>query len=157
AAGGEESTAAAAANEAERQYDRGLALWGLGQREDALTSYERASACNDPRALSKLAIGRLILADWTHVDALPDALRSRLAEGSFVDPLTSLAFGLEPQVRLQAARNCIRVFSPVVKTPFVHSVAERTDKLRVAYLSSDFRQHPVGLAIAELIERHDKS
>ena len=32
---------------------------------------------------------------------------------------------------------------------------EHSGKLRVAYLSSDFRQHPVGLAIVELLERHD--
>jgi protein O-GlcNAc transferase len=152
-----EGTSAAASNDGERYYDRGLSLWGLGRREEALANYERASACNDPRALSKLAIGRLIVADWAHARDLADTLRSRIAEGSFIDPLTTLAFGLEPSVRLQAARNCIRVFSPVAKTPFVHSHTNRTDKLRIAYVSGDFRQHPVGLAIAELFERHDKS
>ena len=35
-------------------------------------------------------------------------------------------------------------------------VAE-ADKLRIAYLSADFRQHPVGVAIAELLERHDRT
>ena len=30
------------------------------------------------------------------------------------------------------------------------------DRLRVDYLSADLREHPVGLQIAELIERHDR-
>jgi protein O-GlcNAc transferase len=148
---------ASVSHDAEAHYDRGLSLWALGKREEAIASYEKGSACNDPRALSRLAIGRLTMADWDRADDLADALRSRIAEGSFVDPLTTLAFGLEPSVRLNAARNCTRVFAPVGKTVFVHSNPGGTDKLRVAYLSSDFRRHPVGLAIAELLERHDRT
>jgi protein O-GlcNAc transferase len=151
----DERAAAAVSHDAEAHYDRGLSLWSLGRREEALVSYENAAARNDPRALSKLAIGRLITADWARAGNLADALRRRIAEGRFVDPMTTLAFGLEPAVALDAARNCIRVFSPVAKTPFVHSNPGRVDKLRIAYLSSDFRRHPVGLAVVELIERHD--
>jgi protein O-GlcNAc transferase len=153
----DEKTSAAISHEAEAHYDRGLSLWALGKREEALASYEKASAYNDPRALSKLAMGRLIMADWACAGDLAGALRSCITEGSFVDPLTTLAFGLDPVVRLNAAKNCIRVFAPFAKTPFVHSRLGRADKLRIAYLSSDFRQHPVGVAIAELFERHDKT
>jgi protein O-GlcNAc transferase len=157
AANSDEAALAAISRAAEAHYDRGLSLWALGKREEAIASYERASALGDPRALSKLAIGRLIMADWARAAALPDVLRSRIAEGSFVDPLTTLAFGLEPSVRLDAARNCIRVFSPVAKAPFVHPPRAKIDKLRIAYVSGDFRQHPVGVAMAELLERHDKT
>jgi protein O-GlcNAc transferase len=147
----------ATSHDAEAHYDRGLSLWALGKRDEAIESYEKASARNDPRALSRLAIGRLSNADWADAGDLADALRSCIAQGSFVDPLTTLAFGLEPLVRLNAARNCVRIYTPVAKTRFVHSTLDRTDKLRIAYLSADFRQHPVGVAVAELFERHDKT
>src|SRR5262249_10728285 len=156
-AAGEHGISPAVAREAEAHYERGLSLWALGRREEAIASYERAAALNDPRALSKLAIARLIVADWAQTCDLADALRRRVAEGSFVDPLTTLAFGLEPAVKLRAARNCIRVFAPVAATRFVHGKPRQADKLRVAYLSGDFRQHPVGTAVAELFERHDKA
>ena len=63
----------------------GLSLWALGKREEAIESYEKASACNHPRALSKLAISRLSVADWARTDELAGALRAHIAEGSFVD------------------------------------------------------------------------
>ena len=155
--GSDEEAGTAVSHNAEACYERGLSLWALGKREEAIESYEKASACNHPRALSKLAISRLSVADWTRADELAGALRAHIAEGSFVDPLTTLAFGFESSVRLNAARNCVRIYSPVAKTPFVHATPGRADKLRIAYLSADFRRHPVGVAIAELLERHDRT
>src|SRR5262249_7624406 len=32
-----------------------------------------------------------------------------------------------------------------------------TNKIHIAYLSADFRQHPVGVQLAGLIEQHDRS
>ena len=153
----DEKAGTAVSHDAEAYYERGLSLWALGKREEAIASYEKASACHHPRALSKLAISRLSVADWARADELAGALRTHIAEGSFVDPLTTLAFGFESLVRLNAARTCIRIYSPVAKTPFVHATPGRVDKLRIAYLSADFRRHPVGVAIAELIERHDRT
>ena len=155
--GNGEGTSPAIAHDAETHYDRGLALWALCRREEAIASYERAAANNDPRALSKLAMGRLIMADWAGAAGLAEALRGRIAQGSFVDPMTTLAFGLEPSVRLDAARTCIRVFSPLAKPNFVHPICTEVGKLRIAYVSGDFRQHPVGVAAVELIERHDRA
>jgi protein O-GlcNAc transferase len=144
-------------NDSDAHYDRGISLWMLGQREAALASYERAFSLNDTRAVSKLALGRLIVADWRGADDLTGALRARIADGSIVDPLTTLAFGFEPALRLRAARTCVEFFAPAPRMPFVHLNAGKAEKLRIAYLSSDFRQHPVGLAIVELIERHDRA
>src|SRR5262249_20791673 len=44
-----------------------------------------------------------------------------------------------------------------VPSPFVHATPRKADKLRIAYLSSDFWQHPVGAAVVELFERHDRA
>jgi predicted O-linked N-acetylglucosamine transferase (SPINDLY family) len=46
---------------------------------------------------------------------------------------------------------------PEAPKPFIHSTTIQPGKLRIAYLSADFRQHPVGVAIAELFEGHDKT
>ena len=41
--------------------------------------------------------------------------------------------------------------------PVLSGAASAHDKLRIAYLSSDFRHHPVGATVAELFERHEHS
>lgn len=38
-----------------------------------------------------------------------------------------------------------------------HDVGARKQRLRIAYLSADLRNHPVGMVIPEVIERHDRS
>ena len=100
----DEKAGTAVSHDAEAYYERGLALWALGKHEEAIASYEKASACHHPRALSKLAMSRLSVADWARADELAGALRTHIAEGSFVDPLTTLAFGFKSLVRLNAAR-----------------------------------------------------
>ena len=92
---------------------------------------------------------------WDQAERLARALRARVDEGNFVDPLTSLAFGFEPAIQLKTAETCIRLFSPVARCSFTHRTKDDPEKLRIAYVSSNFRQHPVGLAIVELLERHD--
>jgi predicted O-linked N-acetylglucosamine transferase (SPINDLY family) len=148
---------AAIPHDAEALFSRGNSLWALGSRREAIESLEKASAFNHPRALSKLAICRLAICDWANADMLADALRNNIAEANFVDPLTSVAFGFEPAVQLKAARVCVRIFAPLTAKPFVNSTVRQAGKLRISYLSSNFRQQPVAVSIAELLERHDRA
>ena len=154
---GYDAILAAAPHDAEPLYKRGKSLWALGKREEAMASYERAWALDHPRALSELAMCRLHVADWPRADELADPLRAQIAEARLVDPFVPMAFGFHPIDQLKSAGRYISTKVPEAATPFIHSTAAQTDKLRIAYLSSDFRQHPVGAAIAELLERHDKT
>jgi len=148
---------AAAPHNGEVLYNRGKSLWALGKLEEAMASYEQARAHNHPRALGDLAMCRLRIADWPSAVSLAGALRTHLAEGGLVDPFALMALGLDPSDQLESSRRYVRTRIADAPTPFVHASAIRPDKLRIAYLSSDFRQHPVGTAIAELLERHDKT
>jgi protein O-GlcNAc transferase len=148
---------AAVPHDAEALYNRGKSLWASGKREAAMESYERARALGHPRALGELAMCRMRVADWPRADGLAGPLSAHIAEGNFVDPFVTLAFGLPPLEQLKSASRYVRTRIPDAPKPFVHSTAVPADRLRIAYLSSDFRQHPVGVAIAELLERHDKT
>jgi predicted O-linked N-acetylglucosamine transferase (SPINDLY family) len=46
---------------------------------------------------------------------------------------------------------------PASPGPLRASVSYRHDKIRLAYLSADFRRHPVSYQITELIEIHDRA
>jgi protein O-GlcNAc transferase len=144
-------------HDAEALHIRGGTLWSLDRAEEALEYYERASALGHARALSMLALYRLTIADWARAGELAGALRQRIAGGDFIYPFTAVVFGLHPSDQLKAATNYLRICLPPAPKPLGHPAAVRSDKLRIAYLSSDFRQHAVAMAIAELFERHDRT
>ena len=143
--------------DAEAFYIRGHSLWSLDRAEEALESYQQAWALGHTRSLSMLALYRLTIADWARAGELANVLSQRIAEGDFIYPFTAVVFGLHPLDQLKAATNYLRICLPNAPKPLAHPAAVRSDKLRIAYLSSDFRQHAVALAIAELIERHDRA
>jgi protein O-GlcNAc transferase len=143
--------------DSEALYIRANTLWSFDKLEEAIESYEQAWALNHARALSMLALYRLTIVDWTRSGEISEALSKGIAEGAFIYPFTSVVFGLHPHDQLKAATNYLRASLPNAPKPFVHSSAVRSDKLRIAYVSSDFRQHAVASAIAELFEHHDRT
>jgi protein O-GlcNAc transferase len=148
---------AASPRDAEALYNRAKSLWSLDKLEEAIESYAQAWELNHPRALSELAMCRLRIADWARVDTLLEPLRTLVAEGNFVDPFVPMAFRFHPADHLKVARSYIQTVLPAAPTRFAHTTPLPCDKLRIAYLSSDFRAHPVGFAIVDLLERHDKT
>jgi predicted O-linked N-acetylglucosamine transferase (SPINDLY family) len=140
--------------DAEVLHVRAGALWALDRLEEALESYEQAWALGHARSLSMLVLYRLTLADWKGTDELAAALSRGIAEGDFIYPFAAVASGLGPRDQLKAATNILQSAAP---PPPSHPAPVRSDKLRIAYVSSDYRRHAVAYAIAELFGRHDRS
>ena len=136
---------------------RGKSLWTLGRLTDATASYERASALGDLRALGELVLSHLAIADWAGADKLAGRLRAAVDEGHFVHSFAAIALECHPADQLRVVANLTRDVAAAVRKPFVHSNVKGADKLRIAYLSSDYWHHPVGVAIADLLERHDRT
>jgi protein O-GlcNAc transferase len=143
--------------EAVAHFNRGVSLWALEKHREAIESYEKAWAANHPGALSMLAFCRLTLAEWAQVGELTRKLIDSIPDGTFVDPFLSIALGLQPADQMKAAATAMRYFVPVAPKRIAHSNVTHAGKLRIAYLSGDFRRHPVGVAVAELLERHDRT
>jgi predicted O-linked N-acetylglucosamine transferase (SPINDLY family) len=138
-------------------YHRGKSLWTLGRLTDAMASHERASALGDLRALGELVLSHLAIADWAGADKLADRLRAAVDAGHFVHSFAAIALECHPADQLRVVGNLTRGVAAAVRKPFVHSNVKHADKLRIAYLSSDYWHHPVGVAIADLLERHDRT
>jgi protein O-GlcNAc transferase len=138
---------------AKTYHSRGLVLRHLRRFEEALADCERALAL-DP-ALGPVAGERFLLAgllcDWRNRSAAADDLARRIREGQVVGPWIAVTSFDDPQLQLQAAK---RLAEPAVaaagRTP-------RHERLRIAYLSPDFHEHPTAHLLVELIERHDKA
>lgn len=154
---------ALAPDSAEALQNRGELLWDAkSDYSAAIRDLERAMALDPSRPAleGNLVHLKLMLAlkdcDWTQADIMADRMRKVIAAGSYVTPFMALLCDSNAQTQLRAARNVIgQRFSPL--PPLAGSVPYRHQRTKLAYISSDFSEHPVGLQLVRLIELHDRS
>ena len=137
----------------EAQGNRGGALQQLKRHDEALASFEQAGG--QPAAFGGAAMAALNLCDWERVARIGAQMPGRIAAGEAVPPWVLLGYSGDEMLQLECARNVIRTRFPqlppaLAKSRYAH------DKIRLAYISSDFLHHPVAAQIAQLIESHDR-
>jgi protein O-GlcNAc transferase len=141
-------------------YNRGLALRDLRRPAEALASFDRALAIEpDHRyAFGGLADAALTICDWARSERLAAELEVHIAlRSSIISPFTLLGYGAGPSLQLECARMFIEDKMPAPTQPLWNGAVCRHEKLRVAYLSADFREHPVAFLMVELFELHDRA
>jgi protein O-GlcNAc transferase len=145
---------------ADTLHNRGNVLLGLGRHAEAIADYQRAFTLepSHPHAFDSLAFAQLSVCNWEEVARLAphaeECLRANAEPVSLVYPL--YFFGNQAYQQT-AARAYLRANCPPARALLATHAAGASAKLRVAYLSSDFRFHPVASAIVDLIERHDRT
>lgn len=140
-------------------YNRGVALAQMQCFADALADFEAVLAAN-PRhryALSAAANAALNLCDWAKVKQLGQQLAQAVAQNSAViAPFTLLGYSDDTALLLACAKTWL-----ADKGAEGHarrqSLPRGHEKLRIAYISSDFGDHPVGHQLAALLEQHDRA
>jgi predicted O-linked N-acetylglucosamine transferase (SPINDLY family) len=134
-------------------YSRALVLRHMRRFDEALADCERALAL-DP-ALGQVAGERFLVAallcDWRNRAAGTDDLARRIREGQVVSPWLAVTTFDDPELQLTAARRVGESANATAASPPAH------ERLRVAYLSPDFHDHPTAHLLVELIERHDRA
>ncbi len=142
------------------QYGRGITLWESRRFEEALESYERAAAARPehPLAFGAAAHAALHMCDWNRTAKMTPLLVDAIAAGkSGILPFVFLGYSDDPQMQLRCVRNFARHNFAMRPAPLWTGGSYRHDRIRVAYLSSDFRRHPMTSCISELFELHDRS
>jgi protein O-GlcNAc transferase len=140
----------------EANFNRGFSLASLDRLDEAMASYEKARALDHIPARNMLGICRLATADWADAADIAGEVRTDLAAGKSANPLLVMAYGFDLTAQLKAAKSYVRILVPTPPKPFVHSAAMPDEKLRIAYVTTAFREHPIAVAIANLFERHDR-
>ncbi|MBV8754735.1 MAG: tetratricopeptide repeat protein [Hyphomicrobiales bacterium] len=138
---------------------RAFVLLALQRPAEALASYEHVYAANPGHALAfgGIANAALECCDWRRTEEIAPQLPQRVADGRFViEPLTVLGYDCSAGAQFECARHFARFRVPTLPQPLRPRVPYRHDKIRLAYLSADFRRHPVSYQITELIEVHDR-
>jgi len=140
--------------------NRGRVLKELKRFGAAAASYDqaRALAPNHKYAFGGLADCAIKTCDWAWRDRLSDEVRRRAAGGeSILPPFLLLGYCDDAALQLACARNCLLDRLGADRPRLEPGALRRVEKIKVAYLSSDFRLHATSLLAASLFELHDRS
>jgi len=151
---------AARPDNADALYSRGNSFDKLARIDKAIADYESALAIAPEHryAFSTLLRARYTICDWTEVARLLGDLEGRLTDGrSVIEPFQLLCLPTQAPDQLRCARNYVSGKTRALQIPSINFRPRDRDKLRVAYLSADFRVHAVAMLIAELLELHDRA
>ena len=138
---------------------RGNVLFQLKRYDEAAGSYERALvlASDLPYGEGFLAQSRLRCCDWSKIEEDRRTIAAGLRNGRpVIDPFGNLTVSASPADQLHCARIALAGLAPNAPRLW-QGERYRHDRIRLAYLSADFRPHPVAFLIAGVFEHHDKS
>lgn len=127
---------------------------------DALRDYDRILTIDPgyPKLQGQIALAALYDCDWQRMAEVADNLPAHVEAGTpGFDPWTLMGYGAHGPLLISCARNTLREIlpppSPALWTgkPYAHN------RIRLAYLSADFRSHPVGYQLVEVLAHHDRA
>jgi protein O-GlcNAc transferase len=136
---------------------RGEALEALGRHAQAIDSIEAALALQPGHTgtIASLASCAIRVCDWDRVDQAVARLREVRLGIDALHPFLLLSTDIPPtEQTLSLQRRGERLCRSTIANRPARYFHER---LRVAYLSPDFREHPVAYSLAGVIERHDRT
>lgn len=133
-------------------------LTQMGRDDEAIGALERTIALNKtfPFALSKLVASRRKRADWRSFEHEQATLDEAVESGVAIDPFTFFHASSSPARQLTCAKTYVANVAPerageIPRTP------PPVSRLRVAYLSADFRNHATANLMAGVFEEHDRA
>jgi protein O-GlcNAc transferase len=141
--------------------NRGATLVALNRHDEAVSSFDRGFALDPDFAQADdfrapLLLSKLRICDWTNLAAETEELLAMVrAEKPLSLPYAIVAIPSSPAEQLQCARRYVR--DQPAHPPLWQGEVYGHDRLRVAYLSADFNDHPTAYLTAGLFERHDRT
>ena len=139
---------------------RGYAFTNLGRHEDAAQAYEQAQLLEPglPGLSGSRLQAKLQCCDWGEFDSDCSRLIQAVEDDKEpVLPFDCLAVPTSLDVQLKCSRSWVAHNLPTGGEPVWRGERYAHDKIRIGYVSADFRQHPVTYLAAGLFERHDRS
>jgi predicted O-linked N-acetylglucosamine transferase (SPINDLY family) len=149
---------------AKLENNLGCVLFDLGKPEEAVASYDKALGLKPDYAETYSNLGNAFKELGKLDDAVASYRKALAIKPEFTEAGRNLLYsllnvpGLSPQdlfaEHLRFSDNHARHIRPVEDLPNDPTPDRR---LRVGYLSSDFRNHPVGLNMLPLVSSHDRA
>ena len=142
-------------------FNRGGALTAVGRYEEAIASFKRAAALNPELAgadvlRAPLFLSKLRICDWANYQDDAAQLLAMIRAGQPLSvPFAALLLPCMLTDQLQSARRYVQ--DHPAPPPLWRGEIFSHDRIRVAYLSADFREHATSHLAAGLFEQHDRA
>lgn len=151
--------------DADTHNNLGNVLREQGRLDEAIRCYQTALALNPKlhHALAHLVHQRQHCCDWDGLDAQIQELRRIVKEEPHAQ-ISPFAFLSLPGTTAAEQRLCAehwvanrygRLMEEGQRLAYTHSKTAK-NKLKIGYLSADFRRHPLASLVTEVIELHDR-
>ena len=140
-------------------FNRGLALVRLGHYVEAAECYQKVSAMqpDHPQALGELLGCRVMTCNWSEIAQLAPKILARVGQRtSFVVPFYLFAIGSTPSQQLAGAQDWLRYQGLETVERLDACPPDHSGKIKIAYISADFREHAMPYLTAQLFEIHDR-
>jgi predicted O-linked N-acetylglucosamine transferase (SPINDLY family) len=142
----------------ESLYGRGSALIELNRHDEAIAAFQDLVRRNPgyPYALGMLVFAEKTACDWRDTSAqtaMIEAIRDGKRAASL---LALLAVSDSPTDKLLCSRILMRDKYEPLQQDRGRPNAYGHERIRVGYLSADFRTHPVAMLMAGVFEHHDR-
>ena len=137
----------------------GIDLSLLKRYEESLSCYQKALALNPKHDFlyGNCIQNEMHLGIWEgREDKLKNLMTGVETSKAIVSPFTLLAVNDDLSLQKKAAHIYVAKRYQTQQIEPLHR-AGKSEKIKIAYLSGDFRNHPVTHLIAELLELHDRS
>jgi protein O-GlcNAc transferase len=131
----------------------------LKRHDEAFAAFDKALAFKPDLVGAEGArlYSKIQLCDWSNFDAECEHLISSVRNGNVnTSPFPILAIPSSAKDQLQCAKLWTANRHPPSDKSIWQGERYNHDRIRLAYLSGDFRQHPVSFLIAGMLECHDK-
>ena len=133
-------------------------LQELGRYEEAVEALSALleASPEHPFARGALLDSQLHCCDWSGFDEQLTRIEKDLHQGKpVVLPFTLLAISDDPSQQLLGAKIFAR-YKVRQRTASTWNFPLSRGRLRIAYISADFREHPVAMLLADVLEAHDR-
>jgi protein O-GlcNAc transferase len=140
--------------------NRAFALLALQRFEAAARDFQAHLALvpDSKHIRGELLHAKLWCCDWQgYRETAARLVEDVLAGRPTIAPLAFLVVADAPAAQQRCAEIYSRDYCPSIAPPVRREVPPVRDKIRVAYLSADFREHPLTYSTVELFELHDRS
>lgn len=138
----------------------GILLTEFKQSESAIAMFENLLKIKPDYdfGLGLFEYERLHICDWTDFDSMSQKIVEGIRAGERTcKTLAFMAISDSASEHLLAANIFSKFYCPPSITKLWQGERYRHSKIRVAYISPDLREHPVGHLMAGVFEQHDKA
>ena len=148
------------------QYNLAVLLQAMGNYEKSLESFEQSLRLNPDHidARNRQYFLKRLICQWDNIDNekkfLEEKLKHWCEEPDYqtVSPFNLNILGMSQKIHHQVARIYADMFKQRAGLPLKNTQeTKQSSRIRIGYLSADFRNHAVGTLIYRLFGSHDKT